>query len=387
MYDGIMTRRPHYLILLLLVVFPALVVAQPENWVENGSFEDYVALPRRIEALGVLTTVEAWYQPTGGSADYYHTDGGRECRVPDNKLGVQNPYDGDAYCGIYCSKDEYREYLQSQLVQPLIAGCRYRMTFHVSLSEYASLAVSTLGALFTADRVGDTARGILMHHSRQQLSGSVRQTVSSYFRPQVQNSVDRPLDNTQAWQTVTGEFVAQGGERFVTLGNFTPAAQSGITAPEGLTGLLAGAYYYIDSVTLQCLDCHTLVPPPVPPADTTHYAVGDEVVLEELYFEFDKSVILQQSYHTLRQLVKLLERYPAMRIEIQGHTDNRGSVAYNRRLSERRAQAVVDYLVDKGVSPKRLRHVGMGDSHPIADNTSDEGRARNRRVVFVITSM
>lgn len=379
--------RKSVFILWLLTGISATAGAQPDNWVENGSFESYMSLPRRVEALGVLTDVEVWYQPTGGSADYYHSEGGRECAVPINKLGVQGAFDGQAYCGIYCSKDEYREYLQSQLIQPLIRGRRYRLSFRVSLSENSPVAVSTLGALFSHDRVVDTSRGILMQQTHTVLPGGITQTRSSYFKPQVQHPANKPLDNTIEWQLVADTFTAQGGERFVTIGNFQPALLSGITQPENITGMLPGAYYYIDSVTLHCLDCHELTPPPQPPIDTTHYAVGVEVVLEEVYFDFDKSVILQQSYHTLSQLVRLLEQYPTMHIEVQGHTDNKGSASYNRCLSERRAQAIVEYLIAKGISAKRLRYIGMGDSKPVADNGNEAGRARNRRVAFTVTAL
>lgn len=373
-------------LLRLLFLLPSAVWAQIGNWVENGSFEDHLSLPRRIEALGVLTSVEAWYQPTGGSADYYHSGAGRECGVPDNKLGCQPAYDGQAYCGIYCSKDEYREYLQTQLKQPLVAGRSYRLTFYVSLSENSSVAIATMGGLLTADRVGDTSRGILMRRTVGYVAPDVRQTVSSYYRPQVQNEVTSRLDDTQHWQRVAGEFVADGGERFLTLGNFCAAAHSNPGVSDRLTGLLTGAYYYIDSVTLRCLDCDTAdscaaEPDPVP------YSVGDSIILNDLFFEFDKSVLLQQSYHTLKQLLDLLDRHPAMRIEVQGHTDNRGAPAYNQRLSERRAKAVVDYLVGKGISPRRLQYKGYGDSRPVADNHTDEGRSRNRRVMFIIRDL
>lgn len=371
---------------ILLLLAPSVLWAQSDNWVENGSFEEYQALPRRIEALGVMTAVDAWYQPTDGSADYYHSDGMHECSVPVNKLGKQQAFDGDAYCGIYCSKDEYREYLQSQLVRPLEAGRTYRLSFYVSLSEYSLSAVATLGALFTVDRVGDTTRGLLMHRTTKRLAAGVNQTVLSVFHPQVQNDASRRLEDTEEWQCISGEFVAKGGEKFITLGNFCTAAQSNVGKPEELTGLLPGAYYYIDSVSLRCLDCEgNPLDLSAAPVDTL--SVGDVVILNDLFFEFDKSVILQQSYQTLKHLLALLSRYPKMRIEVQGHTDSQGTASYNQRLSERRAKAVVDYLVAKGVSPKRLEYCGYGDTQPIADNQTDEGRAQNRRVAFTVRSM
>ena len=85
------------------------------NLVYNSSFEEYRECPRKIDALGVLTIVDAWFQPTAGSADYYNVCGSKDCGVPKNKLGIQDAHWGNGFCGIYCSKTDYREYLQTQL--------------------------------------------------------------------------------------------------------------------------------------------------------------------------------------------------------------------------------------------------------------------------------
>lgn len=371
------------------------------NLVYNSSFEEYRECPRKIDALGTLTIVEAWYQPTAGSADYYNVCGSRECGVPKNKLGIQEAHLGDGFCGIYCSKTDYREYLQTQLREPLSAGRMYRVSFYLSLSEYSSGAVATVGALFTADRVGDTSRSVLMNKEVRRLAPGVVQTVASYFEPQVVNDYDRVLTDTKGWMQVSGVFVAQGGERFMTIGNFYPASQSNVIDLDSLTYLLPGAYYYIDDVSVVCLDCSDTVSvaavedtmrmesPSVRPSlhDGSSLEVGSTIVLHNIFFDFDKAVLLQQSYYELQQLLTILRDYPTMKIEIRGHTDGHGSVDYNQRLSENRAKAVVDYLVSKGVDVKRLQYKGFGKSQPIDTNATDEGRARNRRVEFKVISL
>ena len=223
------------------------------NLVYNPSFEEYRECPRKIDALGTLTIVDAWYQPTAGSADYYNVCGSRDCGVPKNKLGIQDAHLGNGFCGIYCSKTDYREYLQTELSKPLSAGEMYRVSFYVSLSEYSSGAVATIGALFTADRVGDTVRSVLMDKSVRQLAPGVSQTVASYFEPQVVNDYDRVLTDTKGWMQISGVFTAKGGERFMTIGNFYPASQSNVVDLDSLTYLLPGAYYYIDDVSVVCL--------------------------------------------------------------------------------------------------------------------------------------
>jgi len=109
--------------------------------------------------------------------------------------------------------------------------------------------------------------------------------------------------------------------------------------------------------------------------------------MKDIFFEFDKSTLLQQSFFELLRLKTLLDAHPSMRVEIRGHTDDRGSTAYNLRLSESRAQAVVDYLVGKGIDPRRLQAKGYGKSLPVDTNDTDEGRANNRRVEFKILTM
>ena len=364
------------------------------NLVYNPSFEEYLECPQRIDALGTLTTVEAWYQPTSGSADYYNICGRRECGVPDNKLGSQLPRTGDAYCGIYCSQEGYREYLQTELKEPLRRGATYEVTFHVSLAELSPEAVGTIGALFTRERIADTTHDILMHRETRKI-GPAKQAIATFYTPQICGSAERPLSDTEAWQRVSGRFVAEGGERFMTIGNFLPTSRSGVLWLGSETAILRGSYYYIDDVSVVCVDCATVAAQSETVADNRtpvaeakpELRSGSVFVLEDIHFEFDRSTLLQQSYHELLRLRALLDSHPRMKIEISGHTDGQGSEKYNQRLSENRARAVYDYLVGHGIDARRLRYRGYGKSKPRASNATDEGRALNRRVEIKILSM
>ncbi len=112
--------------------------------------------------------------------------------------------------------------------------------------------------------------------------------------------------------------------------------------------------------------------------------VGKKVVLNNILFETGKSILTTGSYTELDRLAGILEDSPLMRIEISGHTDNTGSLDLNNRLSQNRAQAVVEYLVQKGIDRARLEFKGYGPQQPIADNATAEGRKMNRRVEFKI---
>ena len=112
---------------------------------------------------------------------------------------------------------------------------------------------------------------------------------------------------------------------------------------------------------------------------------GMVITLRGIYFDFNKATIKPESYPVLDSAAKILIDNPKIIVEIQGHTDNIGSEEYNKKLSLKRAQAVVNYFVQKhGIDIKRLRAVGYGEEKPIASNDTEEGRALNRRVEFVI---
>lgn len=110
---------------------------------------------------------------------------------------------------------------------------------------------------------------------------------------------------------------------------------------------------------------------------------GDSFV-RPIFFDFDKWEIKPESYPIIDEIVDQMLSRPKLRLEIQGHTDNIGTIEYNQNLSEKRAKAIYNALVERGVEAKRLRWRGFGMSQPIAPNDTEEGRAKNRRTQFVI---
>jgi OOP family OmpA-OmpF porin len=107
-------------------------------------------------------------------------------------------------------------------------------------------------------------------------------------------------------------------------------------------------------------------------------------VLDDVHFAFDSATLSDSARSVLEEAVTTLQRNPSISLSIEGHTDSVGSDAYNQKLSERRAQAVADFLISRGIPASRLSVVGHGESRPIADNSTADGRARNRRVEFVV---
>jgi outer membrane protein OmpA-like peptidoglycan-associated protein len=114
--------------------------------------------------------------------------------------------------------------------------------------------------------------------------------------------------------------------------------------------------------------------------------VGDAFRLNNLLFAFDEAVLLPASMLEIHRVAKWLEENPALQIQIEGHTDNQGSAAYNQVLSEKRASAVMEALTLQGISKERMQAKGFGASQPVASNTTEEGQALNRRTEIKILS-
>jgi len=147
----------------------------------------------------------------------------------------------------------------------------------------------------------------------------------------------------------------------------------------GLAGLAAGGalgnYYDKQAKELAAI------------ADVVKGENGIQVFLKnDILFDVNSAVLSTDAMNTLTDLNRVLKKYPKNRIVVQGYTDSTGSDEYNLSLSQRRAQAVYNYLLAGGLKTLSISYVGYGKSNPIASNDTEEGRAQNRRVVLAITA-
>jgi outer membrane protein OmpA-like peptidoglycan-associated protein len=134
------------------------------------------------------------------------------------------------------------------------------------------------------------------------------------------------------------------------------------------------------AVKRKCPPKPKMAPPP-PPVEKPTF------ILEGITFDFDKASIRPSSELTLKEAGSVMQRFSAIKVRIEGHTDSIGSETYNQGLSERRAMSVKDYLVTNfGIDSGRIDTVGFGEARPVADNKTEEGRAQNRRIQFVVTA-
>lgn len=157
-----------------------------------------------------------------------------------------------------------------------------------------------------------------------------------------------------------------------------------------LTNLPAGKYTYKVSDQYNCNSTGTIVfKAPEVPVDSVNDGLksieeGSAIVLKNIFFEYGKTTLLPTSFEELNKVVAFMKETGVQLIEISGHTDSDGSDNYNKTLSQGRAKSVVDYLISQGIEPQKLTAVGYGKTRPIDTNLTQEGKAINRRVEFLL---
>ncbi len=214
--------------------------SKAQNLVPNPSFENITQCPSYNE----IYFAPPWFQPcihfgntyNSSSTDLYDTcSNSAEFGIPTNVVGFQYARTGIGYAGIAVYEDtiNYREYLEVPLLDTLIANKKYCVEFYVSLSN-PNVAVSNFGAYFSADSLLDTTN---------------LKTID-YVTPQIENPNANMLNDTLNWMLVSGNFIATGGERFLTIGNFHLPANTNIQN----LGSGTIAYYYIDDVSVLYCD-------------------------------------------------------------------------------------------------------------------------------------
>ncbi|WP_312517470.1 OmpA family protein [Stutzerimonas nitrititolerans] len=179
----------------------------------------------------------------------------------------------------------------------------------------------------------------------------------------------------QDWPTCA----AVGGVSGAALGAIESSTYAGWGALIG--GGVAAAYCWANGTEEQTVAVVEAVEP-IPTAEVEPEPVAEAVRVElDVKFDFDRAEVKSGSYDDIRNLADFMKEYGQTSTVVEGHTDSVGTDAYNQRLSERRANAVRDVLVNQhGLDSSRIEAVGYGESRPVADNATEEGRAINRRV-------
>lgn len=340
-------------------------VNSPNNLIQNGDFE--------MSKMNMEPGHTSQIKPINDRfANYW----GSSNETPDIFKSDDNCYGGYRVFGV-----NY-EVLRNQLKSPLIAGKKYCLQFQLKLKKENQYSVNGVSVC-----VSDKLYQIKNSEEAKQV-GIVLQT-----------HPDISLCLRDNWMTISGSFTATGNEQYIYIGNFTESKQFRIDKLEKRAMDYADEiYYYIDDVVLVEEKENSICPCNVAGCELkkeeitvpelsqtfTNIEVGKVLILNNIQFNTNESILLESSYSTLDSVYYMMEQNPNMKIEITGHTDNKGNAAANLTLSENRAFTVVMYLVDKGIDQSRLSYQGKGQTSPIDDNTTEQGRYNNRRVEFKI---
>ena len=214
--------------------------AYAQNLVPNPSFEDTLHCPFNPAQVSFAPP---WYDPTNASSDYFNACDNAGVGVPDNDSGHQLARTGNAYMGLYTyySGMSVREYIQVKLIHQLKTNKNYCAEFYVSLADTFSLAANNIGMYFSNTAITGS-------------SGTVLNMI-----PQINNDIiTNPLTDKIGWTKVSGKFISNGTENYLTIGNFLNDANTDTTHVIG--GSYQFSYYYIDDVSLTLCDDEIEIP-------------------------------------------------------------------------------------------------------------------------------
>lgn len=355
---------PKLKILSTIVFLSLQLPLTAQNLIKNGSFEETSYCPNALSELA--NTALGISSPTAGTTDLFSRCGKGKVAVPKNFKGKQDPQDGDSYAGLYLmAPNDYREYIQFELLQTLEKGRYYDFEFYLNLAETSEVYIQHLQLLLVGGHV-QCATSKNLSAARVSLEGLEK---FSFIKLQPRGL----LNDRSNWVKVVATFKAEGFENRLIIGNFS--SNKG-TKFYHLMGEVPRhkqfAYYYVDHAQLYG-------------SDKQDFKLDRPYVLEGVNFALDDHRLDEYSKKQIQKVYAQLRELPNIKVTINGHTDDQGSKTHNDFLSSRRARSVANYLISLGFPEERIISKGHGDTLPLIEKTSDKARRANRRVDFVIT--
>lgn len=376
-----------------LAVF-SLAFGQDDNLIDNGSFEASTGKPKKLGAISMAT---GWMNPTGQSADFFIPAVKiADISTPDNFYGKEEAHDGRNYAGIvaYSYNDKMpRTYLMTKLLQPLKKGQKYCVTFQVSLAEASKYSTNAIGANFSKKPYASEAKSSIIETTH------------------IKRSDNKVLSGFYGWDKVCGVFTAEGGEKYITLGNFMNNNQvqaEKMKKPNYYSGTqIVAAYYYVDNVVVTAVDDITKCDCASANEEdnysklvyqkatviTDKMDAKQRVEAHGVYFAFGKYQITAAAKGSLDEVVAQLKANPNMKVDVEGHVEELENEKGKdnpmfQDLDEARAEAVKEYLVEAGISKDRLNIIKKSNSvanDEITEADNDElSSAKTRRVTFKV---
>lgn len=273
-----------------------------------------------------------------------------------------------------------------------------KLLFRVVLCAAVALLAFNLVA---QDDVPADAEGCKDSRLITRMPGSVIHSCDNKEFEQAEMPTGKDADGNVVTKTFEGEYhywdygTRDGVSEIQVFRNFeTALRQGGFTivfeqSPETITARKADTWFLLDNKGTFYYQTIVTVKPMAQEVSADASSIADElnksghIALYGIHFDTGEATILPDSESLLSEIAKMLQQNPEVKLSVEGHTDNVGSAAANQALSEKRAQAVVAWLTAHGIETGRLKAKGWGQTKPVGDNSSEDGRAKNRRVELV----
>jgi outer membrane protein OmpA-like peptidoglycan-associated protein len=366
------------------------LIAQNENLLENGGFE---AMKGKVKSLGNIDVANGWTSPSSTKADLFVSDSkDPSCLTSGNKFGKEDPKSGANYAGIvaysYGNKMS-RTYLSAQLKYPMQKGMKYCISMYVSLAELSKYASNKLGFQFSSKANAQDGNEII---------GATH----------VMHSQSKIINANYGWEKICGIYVAEGGEKFVTIGNFSTDNDTKFekTLKNKYKGIpVIAAYYYVDDVVITQIDAKNSCDCGISqnnPSDAFYHKV---IMLEEkmdaiqrieahtTFFPFGQFKLQEANKATIDVVIGLMKNNPEYKLELFGHIDSLEQTNATKKpafadLSNKRIRAVMEYMIENGIEKERFIATPLDEVEPneeiLAEDDEHLKHAKNRRVMFKV---
>ncbi len=369
----------------LLIFFPILLLAQtPYNLLINPSFEDENVCPE----YHARCAPEGWWEANLKESDYF-----TQQKV--SKTGNRSA----AFTVMHYQYAHTKTYLYTRFLCPLEKDKTYRFTFWLKAPTFEMRNIG----LFMSEK------DILGHFNPDFM-----------LKPTILCTQKDALTKFKAneWISFSKTFIAKGNEKYLVIGNFE---QDDPKKHGRHSHKVDRLLYHLDDIVLECVDTnknilcenskhfsdslyhldfrHLLPKSQIPPDETPRITLGtpakrvnptftkpkiDTFVIPNIVFAHNSDVITPAFSQILDSLIQKMDFEKVRKMEIIGHTDNRGGAVYNEKLSLRRAHSIANYLISKQMRPDKITCIGRGETMPIADNRTEIGKQINRRVEIIL---
>jgi len=386
-----------------LLSLPAMASAQNnENLVDNGGFESTTG---KIKKPGQIDLATGWKSPTGARADVFLSDSKEPAiGAPANVYGNEAPKEGENYAGFlaysYGNKVP-RTYVLAKLKTPLKKDVKYCVQFYVSLADGSKYAVNQIG----------------MNINKKEYSTAEKSAIID--ETQVQHTDNKIFNAMYGWELICATYVAEGGEKYITIGNFTSDENTknerNKKGDDWKGTQIIAAYYYVDDISVKMLgekdvcDCGVEVDPNAVSStiyqrtvktDDKKMTPKDRIEAQALFFAFGKDALTPEATAALDLIAAELKANTALTVTMNGHTDAAEDEyavkkPYYVDMDKKRLAAAKAYLVKKGIEDWRIKTNAKGSTEKYTtsgsetssqDNTDldDLNRAKNRRIQFTV---